>query len=75
MASNQIWENWHSPRQNKGEDEDILSMIRDVVQTIHNLERMYGPAKAQLIVRGLLQEWHALAGVAEARGLRSYEHP
>ncbi len=74
MASRQTWENWRSPNINKGEDEEILSMIRDVVETIHNLERMYGSG-ANLIVRGLLQEWHALAGIADARGLRAYERP
>lgn len=75
MASQQTWENWHGSNLNKGEDEEILSMIRDVVQTIHNLERMYGPTRSQLIVRGLLQEWHALAGIADARGLKAYERP
>lgn len=76
MASKQVWETWHNPKAlNKGEDEDILSMIRDVVETIHNLERMYGNEVARLTVRSLLQEYHALASVANARDLRNYEHP
>lgn len=76
MASKQVWETWHNPKVlNKGEDEDILSMIRDVVETIHNLERMYGNEAARLTVRGLLQEYHALVSVANARDLRNYEHP
>lgn len=75
MASSQVWANWHGPALNKGEDEDILSMISDVVETIHNLERMYGNAAARLTVRSLLQEYHALVSVAEARDLRNYVRP
>lgn len=76
MASRQAWETWHNPKAlNKGEDEDILSMIRDVVETIHSLERMYGNVAAHLTVRGLLQEYHALVSVAHARNLRNYECP
>jgi len=72
----QVWETWHNPKVlNKGEDEDILSMIRDVVETIHNLERMYGHTVARLTVRSLLQEYHALVGVANARGLDNYARP
>lgn len=74
MASKQTWDNWQNPKVlNKGDDEEILSMIRDVVETIHNLERMYGTGDARLTVRGLLQEYHALVGVANARNLPNYE--
>lgn len=75
MASQQAWENWRGPNPNKGDDEQILSMIRDVVETIHTLERMYGHVGAQLVVRGLLQDWHALTGMADMRGLKNYERP
>ncbi len=75
MASKQVWENWHGPSLNKGEDEDILSMIRDVVDTIHSLERMYGNVAARLTVRALLQEYHALVSVANARDLDDYARP
>ena len=74
MASKQTWDNYRSLNYNKGSDEELLSMIRDVVETIHTLERMYGAGDARLVVRGLLQEWHALSGMANARGL-NYEHP
>lgn len=76
MASKQTWDNWQNPKVlNKGDDEEILSMIRDVVETIHNLERMYGNTVARLTVRSLLQEYHALVSVANARNLHNYEHP
>jgi len=76
MASSQTWEIWHNPKiLNKGEDEDILSMISDVVETIHNLERMYGNTVARLTVRSLLQEYHALTSIAEARNIRNYVRP
>lgn len=76
MASSQTWEIWHNPKiLNKGEDEDILSMISDVVETIHNLERMYGHAPARLTVRSLLQEYHALVSIANARDLSNYVRP
>jgi hypothetical protein len=73
MASQQTWANYHSSNTNKGSDEEVQSMIRDVVETIHTLERMYD-ARAQLLVRALLQDWHALSGMAKARNI-SYEHP
>ena len=74
MASRQTWENWRSQNPNKGDDEEIQSMIRDVVETIHTMERMYGDTGAKLIVRALLQDWHSLASVANARNIK-YEHP
>jgi hypothetical protein len=75
MASSQVWANYRGPNTYKGSDEDVLSMIRDVVETIHSLERMYGAAGSQLVVRGLLQDWHALRGMADARGITNYERP
>jgi len=75
MASAQVWANYRSPNHYKGSDEDVLSMIRDVAETIHGLERMYGAPAVQLIVRGLLQDWHSLSGMAEARGIKNYERP
>lgn len=75
MATKDVWDNYRSRNLNKGTDKDILSMMRDVVDTIHNLEKMYGARGSQLVVRGLLLEWHALAGMADARGLRNYKRP
>ncbi len=75
MASADTWANYRGPSFNKGDDEEILSMISDVVDTIHNLDKMYGHAGAQLVVRGLLQDWHALTGMADARGLTDYKRP
>lgn len=74
MASKQSWDNYRGPNQNKGSDEEVLSMVKDVVETIHTLERMYPNGGAKLVVWGLLQDWHALSGIAQARGL-NYEHP
>ena len=74
MASRLTWENYRSTNPDKGTDEDIQSMIKDVVETIHTLERMYGTANAQLVVRALLVDWHTLAQIAGARGL-TYERP
>ena len=74
MASQQTWANYHSSNTNKGTDEEVQSMIRDVVETIHALERMYGHPRAQLLVTALLQDWHALSSMAKARDIK-YEHP
>jgi hypothetical protein len=74
MASQQTWNNYRSHNTNKGSDEEIQSMIRDVVETIHKLERMYGIAGAAFTVRSLLQEWHSLSDIAKARNI-TYEHP
>jgi hypothetical protein len=73
MASSLTWNTYH----NKGvieTDEEVLSMVRDVCETIHCLERMYGTDRAQLTVRALLLDWQALSGIASVRGLH-YEHP
>lgn len=74
MANNMVWENYRSSNPNKGTDEEVQSMIRDVVETIHKLERIYGSAAASIVVRSLLQDWHSLAAMAKARGI-TYEHP
>lgn len=73
MASKQSWDNYRSPGIIKT-DEELLSMIRDVVETIHTLERMYSQGGAKLVVWGLLQDYHALSGMANARDL-NYERP
>lgn len=74
MASQLTWANYHSSNPSKGSNEDVQSMIRDVVETIHTLERMYGGHGSKLIVTALLQEWHSLRSIADARGI-TYEHP
>jgi hypothetical protein len=74
MASRQTWENWHSQNPNKGSDEELQSMIKDVVEAIHTLERMYGSVASKFVVRSLLQDWHSLSETAKARGL-AYESP
>jgi hypothetical protein len=74
MASRQTWEKYRSPGVVET-DEEVSSMIRDVVETIHTLERMYGADRAQLTVRALLLDWQALSLMASSRGIRNYEHP
>lgn len=74
MANNMVWENYRSSNPDKGTDEEIQSMIRDVVETIHKLERIYGAAQSRIVVCALLQDWHALSHMAKARGI-TYEHP
>lgn len=74
MASRSTWDKYRSPGIVET-DEEVTSMIRDVVETIHTLERMYGAEKAQLTVRALLMDWQALSGMASSRGIRNYEHP
>jgi len=74
MASSQTLANYRSQNTDKGSDEEIQSMVRDVVETIHALERMHGHEGARLVVRSLLQDWHSLSSIASARGIK-YEHP
>jgi hypothetical protein len=77
MASRQTWQGYNEPNADGlcvvETDEELVSMIRDVVETIHTLERMYGQSKAQLTVRALIMDWQALSNMASARGIRSYE--
>ncbi len=49
MASRQTWDKYRSPGIVET-DEEVQSMIRDVVETIHTLERMYGAKGSQLQV-------------------------
>lgn len=74
MANDITWTNYHSPNPNKGTNEEVQSMIRDVVETIHKLEKIYGVAGSRLVVRALLQDWLSLSDIAKARNI-SYEHP
>lgn len=74
MASRSTWDKYRSPGIVET-DEEVTSMIKDVVETIHALDRMYGAERAQLIVRVLLLDWQALSSMASSRGIRNYEHP
>ena len=75
MASRQVWENFRSLNTNKGDNEDILSMIRDAVEAIHSLERIYGQTGSKLATAALMDDWHSLRSIAEARGINNYERP
>lgn len=75
MASRQVWENFRSLNTNKGDNEDILSMIRDAVEAIHSLERIYGQTGSKLATTALMDDWHTLRSIAEARGINNYERP
>lgn len=74
MASKEVWNNWHSTSLNKGSDEEIISMIDDLVETIHSLEKIYGD-KSALFVRALFLDWISLRCIADARGLSNYKRP
>lgn len=74
MASKETWAYYHSPGIVKT-DAELVSMIQDVVDTIHNLERMYGVERAQLMVRAIMMDWHALSLMAFHRGIEHYAHP
>lgn len=75
MASLGTWVNYHSGNTNKGTDEEVLSMIQDVVDTIRLLEKMYGPKEVKLVTRSLLDEWNTLRQMADARNLHTYARP
>lgn len=75
MANRQVWENFRSTNTNKGDNDEILSMIRDIVETIHSLERIYGQIGSRLATTALLSDWHSLRSIAEARGISTYERP
>jgi hypothetical protein len=74
MASKQTWDKYRCPGIIET-DEELLSMIRDVVETIHTLERMYGHKEASFTVRALLVDFFSLEGIAHSRGISNYERP
>lgn len=74
MASKETWTKYQNSGV-VGTDEELVSMISDMVVTIRNLEKMYVQGQSMLTVRALLQEWHALSGVAFHRGIMDYERP
>jgi hypothetical protein len=74
MDTKEGWESYNS----SGcipDDGMLLAMMDDVVNTIRSLERMYGTSRASIVVRGILNDWHALSGMAHARGLPSHKIP
>jgi hypothetical protein len=74
MATKEIWARFHSTEQYKGTDEEIISMIDDIISGINLIEMIYGIKESRMMTRGMLQDWHALAGIANARGLK-YKYP
>jgi hypothetical protein len=71
MASKQTWDTYLSQNVVHS-DEELQSMIKEVVETVHTLERMYGANKASLFVRALVLDYQSLIGMANVRGI-SYE--
>jgi hypothetical protein len=67
------WDTYHREGIVK-DDSELQVMISDVVETIHNLEKIYGVAGSRLVVRSLLQDWISLSQMAQSRGI-PYEHP
>lgn len=75
MADKKIWANWHSPTvmrsaQDKGTDEEIVSMMEDAVKVIHLLEDMYGQEGSKLVTMGPLADYLALSSIAFNRGIK-----
>lgn len=69
MDTKKAWEQYHSPGQSPVEDDVLLTMIQEMVDTIHNLERMYGNHRAQLMVRSMLLDYNTLQSWAWHRHL------
>ena len=49
-------------------DDELLGMLSEVVDTIHSLEIIYD-RRADIVVSSLIQAWHALDIIAQARKL------
>ena len=72
MASKETWF-YYSTRGFIETDDEVKSMIEDVVDVIHSLEKMYSASGSALIVRAIMADYIALTGIADARGLRDYK--
>lgn len=70
MTSKETWASYHSPGVVES-DASVLEMLQETIDTIHSLERMYGEARAQMFVRALLMDYHALTGMASGRQLKN----
>lgn len=68
------WESYHNNdlKTSIVDDDVLLAMIQDVVDTVHLLEKMYGMRGAIVITRGLIAEWLGLRSFADARGITNY---
>lgn len=74
MVPFEIWQTWRE-RGTIEADQDLLAMLKELVNTIQSLERMYGGRGASLVVRSLLMDWQSLMYCAEARNLKDYARP
>lgn len=72
MATQETWDRYKSPGIIESDDE-LRSMIKDVVDTIHNLQKMYGRG-SEMVVYRLIQDYYNLQLMAGARGFSDYEH-
>jgi hypothetical protein len=71
MANQSTWERYREVGTIET-NEEVSSMIADVVETIHGLERIYGNTMSALIVRALLVDYQALIGCANSRRITGY---
>ncbi len=50
-------------------DQMLLTMLGEVIHTIHSLEKIYGNTKSSLVVRAMLADYVALNNIAFHRNL------
>lgn len=71
LTSKNDWEQWR----NKGiinSDDILVEMIREMVDTIHQLEHIYGD-KARIVSSSMIMEYYALTQIAFSRGIDNYQ--
>lgn len=71
MDTKEMWEKYHTPGVGPGDDENLIAMLNELVTTIKAIERIYGTTRAQLMVRAMLADYHALSNMAWTRGLKN----
>lgn len=70
VDTTQGWADYQGPGYVSSDDQTLIAMLQEVVDTIHTIERIYGQ-KAALMVRGMHADYHALNNMAWHRGLKN----
>jgi hypothetical protein len=72
MVERAVWRQWQNASVIE-RDQDVVAMLGELADAVHNLERIYGIEKANLTVRAMILDWQCLATVAQARNLTEYK--
>jgi hypothetical protein len=71
IDTKQAWIIFNTHGHIQDNDALVIRMLTEIIQTIHNLERIYQNGKAQLVVDGMIHTYQALNSIAWNRGIQN----